>query len=171
MKMFINIFSVVALLFLSGCSSNQLGLAISTINKIEPLYNKEDSLLYSKRTDETQKHEDSCKKYNLYCTSHFPELLPEYKGGITNFRVAVYNSITIPKSSKLSKYTVNFILGRNDSIDSFSISGSTDKRMRREIVKAMKNDTVWRQNWRSGSFFGYKIRYEYEFDIELYKKK
>jgi len=43
--------------------------------------------------------------------------------------------------------------------------------MRKEIVIAMKNGTVRRKNWRSGSFFGHNIRYEYEFDIELYKKK
>ena len=168
MKLTIQIITYFSLFFLFGCKTNKLTLAISTLNKIEPIYNEVDAILYKQKIAETKKASDSCEKYKLNCLIHFLELYPEYKGGITKFREAVFKDIKIPKSSKPSKFTVNFVLGRNDSIEQVRISGSEDKKMINEISRVLKIDS-FRRNWTSGSFFQHKIKYEYEFDIELLK--
>ena len=168
MKLTIQIITCFLLFFLLGCKTNKLTLAISTLNKIEPIYNKGDAILYQQKIAETKKASDSCEKYKLNCLIHFPELYPEYNGGITKFREAVFKNIKIPKSSKPSKFTVNFILGNNDSIEQVRISGTEDKKMINEISRVLKIDSI-KRNWISGSFFRHKIKYEYEFDIELLK--
>ena len=80
-----------------------------------------------------------------------------------------FKGVKVPKSSKLSKYTVEFIIGRNDSIENVKISGTNNDKMKNEIARVLKIDSI-KKNWNSGSFFRHKIKYLYELDIELLEK-
>ena len=168
MKYSLKIFICFSLFFLFNCKS-KLAVAVSTLNKIEPIYSQADSILYTQKLIETKKLSDSCEKYNLNCLIHFPEEYPNYKGGIHKFREALFKGVKVPKSSKLSKYTVEFIIGRNDSIENVKIYGTNNDKMKNEIARVLKIHSI-KKNWNSGSFFRHKIKYLYELDIELLEK-
>ena len=141
MKYSLKIFICFSLFFLFNCKS-KLAVAVSTLNKIEPIYSQADSILYTQKLIETKKLSDSCEKYNLNCLIHFPEEYPNYKGGIHKFREALFKGVKVPKSSKLSKYTVEFIIGRNDSIENVKISGTNNEKMKNEIARVLKIDSI-----------------------------
>lgn len=156
--------------FILSCKSSELTLIISSINKMEPVYSEEEALFYAKKIDNIKKIADSCKNNNLDCYIHFHELNPNYRGGIGKFREDVYNNINIPRNERPSKYTVNFIVGRNDSIEIMQVHGIDNSKMKNEISRVMNLDSIRKFNWTSGSLFNRKIKYEYEIEVELYKK-
>ena len=148
------------------CRTQNYYLGISTINKIEPLYTKEDNMHLINLQRERKKFADSCEIYKLNCLQEPFEDQPIYNGGINKFRELVYKNIDHTKIKKPSKASIRFILEKKDKIEDIIIK-SENSEMRKEIFRVMNLSEIKNKNWQSGKIGNKKVMYLFEFDIEF----
>ncbi len=164
------LYLIVLSILIIGCKTQNYKLAISSINKFEPLYTEEDELYLLELQKESKKIADSCEKNKLNCLFDPFEEAPRFAGGIAKFRELVYKNIDQTKITKSSKARIKFSVEKNDKIADISVN-SDDKDLRKEIFRVMNLDEIKNKNWQSGKIANRKVLYLFEFDVEYYNKK
>ncbi|MFC6268366.1 hypothetical protein [Frigoriflavimonas asaccharolytica] len=164
------LFLILFTFILIQCKSQNFGLSISTIKKIESIYTKDDEIYLTKLKTESKKLADSCEKNKLNCFFDPFEKAPTFAGGINKFRELVYKNIDQTKIKKSSKARIKFSVEKNDKIADISVN-SDDKDLRKEIFRVMNLDEIKNKYWQSGKISNRKVLYLFEFELEFNDKK
>lgn len=149
-----------------GCKAQNYKLAVSTLEKIQKLYTKDDEIYLKKLQIESKKFADSCENNKLNCFFDPFEEFPSFAGGINKFRELVYKNTDQSKIEKPSKAKIKFTVEKNDKIVDILVH-SDNSELRKEIFRVMNLDDVKNKYWKSGSIGNRKVLYLLEFDVEF----
>ena len=160
--------SLFFLIIMFSCSPliNKKFVTLSTYKNEKFLISHLDSIKIDKLEKENKKFADSCEKYKLNCFFDGVSRFAEFPGGVNKFRKIFYENLKIQRNTKSSVGTIKLLIGKNNLLENFEISGFKNEKIKGEIARVLKLPQL--SSWASANILN--IKTDYEITLYLYIK-
>ena len=163
---------VILLLFLiCSCTTRsvQLKYYLSTLENTKefPLTEKETEKVDSIRQNLKEFYE-KCEREDLNCLIEVYKTGANFKGGITKFRMTIFNNFKLPKNAQIGENRVRVTIGKDNNLEKIDIIKYTDAKTKKAVEGVFKMKEVG--NWSSAKIYNVPVKTQFEISIFVVKK-
>lgn len=161
----------ILLFLICGCVAKPVRLSyyLSTLENIKdfPPTEREAKTIDS-LNKKSKEFSEKCRRENLNCTIDSSEIWVEFKGGITKFRMILFNNFKLPQNAKEGENRVRVTIGKNNNLEKIEILQYTDVDTKQAIEDVFKLKEL--DNWASAKIYSIPVKTQFEISIFIVRK-
>ncbi len=97
----------------------------------------------------------------------FEVLITNLKGGITKFRMTIFNNFKLPKNAQIGENRVRVTIGKDNNLEKIDIIKYTDAKTKKAVEGVFKMKEVG--NWSSAKIYNVPVKTQFEISIFVVK--
>lgn len=165
--------TILALLLFLICSCVatpvKLSYYLSTLENIKELPpTKKESRIIDSLNMKSKEFSEKCKREDLNCFECGFTQSAEFKGGITKFRMTIFNNFKLPKNAEEGENRVQVTIGNNNNLEKIEILKYTNANTKKAVEKVFKLKELG--YWSSAKIYNIPVKTQFEISIFIVRK-
>lgn len=166
-----NCIFILIILVTCSCTARSVKLKyyLSTLENIKELPpSEEESLIIDSLNQKSKEFSEKCKQEDLNCLECPISNNAEFKGGITKFRMTIFNNFRLPKNAKEGENRVQVTISKDNNLEKIEILKYTDANTKKAVEEVFKMKELG--NWSSAKIYNIPVKTQFEISIFIVKK-